>query len=68
LFNPFFITPELNERVFALTGPAINGKNKDTDRTGMDMWERLLFAVVRLALNANPDSIGTGLTGVPIKG
>jgi len=52
-----FITPELNERVFALIGPKIMGNKQDTGRTGMDMWEILVFAVVRLALNANYDAL-----------
>jgi hypothetical protein len=51
-----FITPELNERVFALIEPKIANK-RDTGRTGMDMWEILVFAVVRLALNANYDAL-----------
>src|SRR5665213_573222 len=52
-----FVTPELNERVFALIGPKINGNKQDTGRTGMDCWEILVFAVVRLALNANYDAL-----------
>jgi hypothetical protein len=52
-----FITPELNERVFALIELKIKGKKQDTGRTGMDMWEILVLAVVRLALNANYDAL-----------
>lgn len=52
-----FITPELNERVFALIEPKIKANKQDTGRTGMDMWEILVFAVVRLALNANYDAL-----------
>lgn len=53
-----FSTPELNEKVFALIEPKIiNGKKQDTGRTGMDMWEILVLAVVRLALNANYDAL-----------
>lgn len=53
-----FKTPELNERVFALIEPKIiNGKKQDTGRAGMDMWEILVFAVVRLTLNANYDTL-----------
>jgi IS5 family transposase len=52
-----FITPELNEGVFALISPKIKGNKQDTGRTGMDMWEILVFAVVRLALNANYDAL-----------
>lgn len=52
-----FATPELNERVFALIEPKIKGKKQETGRTGMDMWEILVLAVVRLALNANYDAL-----------
>ena len=52
-----FITPELNELVFALIEPKIKGRKQDTGRTGMDMWEILVFATVRLALNANYDAL-----------
>jgi IS5 family transposase len=52
-----FVDPELNERVFALIEPKIKGKKQDTGRTGMDMWEILVFATVRLALNANYDAL-----------
>jgi hypothetical protein len=52
-----FITPELNERVFALIEPKIKGKKQDTGRTGMDMWEILVLAVVGLTLNANYDAL-----------
>jgi len=52
-----FVTPELNERVFALIEPKIKGTKQDTGRTGMDMWEILVFAVIRLALNANYDTL-----------
>ena len=44
-----FVTPELNERVFALIGSKIKGTKQDTGRTGMDMWEKLVLATVRLA-------------------
>lgn len=52
-----FITPELNQRVFALIEPKINAGKQQTGRTGMDMWEILVLAVVRLALNANYDAL-----------
>jgi hypothetical protein len=52
-----FVTPELNERVFALIEPKIKGTKQATGRTGMDMWEILVFATVRLALNANYDAL-----------
>lgn len=52
-----FITPELNEQVFALIEPKVKGTKRDTGRTGMDMWEILVFATVRLATNANYDAL-----------
>ena len=52
-----FVTPELSERVFALIEPKIKGTKQDTGRTGMDMWEILVFATVRLATNANYDAL-----------
>lgn len=52
-----FVSPELNERVFALIEPKIKGTKRDTGRAGMDMWEILVFATVRLALNANYDEL-----------
>jgi IS5 family transposase len=52
-----FISPELNERVFTLIEPKIKGNKQETGRTGMDMWEILVLAVVRLALNANYDAL-----------
>src|ERR1035437_8518595 len=52
-----FVTPELNEQVFALIGPKINGNKQDKGRTGMDLWEILVFATVRLTLNANYDAL-----------
>ena len=43
--------------MFALIEPEIKGKKQYTGRTGMDMWEILVFATVRLALNANYDAL-----------
>ena len=52
-----FVTPELNEKVFALIEPKIKGNKKDTGRNGMNMWEILVLAVVRLTLNSNYDAL-----------
>lgn len=52
-----FVTPQLNEQVFELIEPKIKGNKLNTGRTGMDMWEILVLAVVRLALNANYDAL-----------
>ena len=52
-----FVTPELNERVFALIEPKIKGNKKDTGRNGMNMWEILVLGVVRLTLNSNYDAL-----------
>lgn len=52
-----FITQELNERIFSLIGEKVKGNKQDTGRPGMDLWEILVFAVVRLAANANYDQL-----------
>jgi transposase, IS5 family len=52
-----FVTPELNEQVFALIEPKIKGNKQDAGRTGMDLWEILVFATVRLTLNADYDAL-----------
>jgi hypothetical protein len=52
-----FITPELNNKVFALLEEKICAKNKKTGRTGMDLWHILVLAVVRHATNTNWDML-----------
>jgi transposase, IS5 family len=52
-----FITPELNNKVFALLEEKICAKKKKTGRTGMDLWHILVLAVVRHAANTNWDTL-----------
>lgn len=52
-----FVTPQLNEQVFSLIESKIRGNKQNTGRTGMDMWEILVLAVVRLTLNSNYDAL-----------
>ncbi len=52
-----FVTPEINEKVFALLEKKIcAGKNK-TGRKGMDLWHMLVLAVVRHAVGTNWDRL-----------
>ena len=51
-----FITPELNEQAFAIMEKKIPvGGDNFIGRAGMSLWEILVLAVCRLALNANYD-------------
>jgi hypothetical protein len=53
-----YTTPELNQAVFDLLEEKIlSGKNNRTGRLGMSLWEILVLAVVRLALDANYDRL-----------
>lgn len=54
-----FITPELNEKVFALLEKKICNGKKKTGRKGMDLWHILVLAVVRHACNTNWDTLET---------
>jgi hypothetical protein len=54
-----FVTPELNERVFALMEEKISGGKKKTGRRGMDLWHMLVLAVVRHACGTNWDTLET---------
>jgi len=54
-----FITPELNEQVFALLEEKISGGKKKTGRKGMDLWHMLVLAVVRQACSTNWDTLET---------
>lgn len=54
-----FITPELNEKVFALLEKKICSGKKKTGRKGMDLWHILVLAVVRHACNTNWDMLET---------
>ena len=50
-----FITPEINEEVFSLLKKAIPPKKRG--RKGMDLWQVLVLAVVRNALDINYDRL-----------
>ena len=52
-----FITPELNEKIFALLEKKIVGSKKKTGRKGMDLWHILVLAVVRHTLDTNWDRL-----------
>ena len=52
-----FVTPELNEKVFALLEKKICSGKKKTGRKGMDLWHILVLAVVRHACNTNWDTL-----------
>lgn len=52
-----FITPQLNEQVFSILEAKIKADKRNTGRTGMDLWEILVLAVVRMTLNANYDRL-----------
>ena len=51
--------PELNEKVFEIIEPCILGNKEVTGREGMSMWEILVLACVRLALDTNYDQLHT---------
>jgi transposase, IS5 family len=52
-----FVTPELNEKVFALLEQKICTGKKKTGRPGMDLWHILVLAVVRHTLDTNWDRL-----------
>lgn len=53
-----YTVPELNKAVFDLLEEKIlRGKNNRTGRLGMSLWEILVLAVVRLALDTNYDRL-----------
>lgn len=52
-----FITPVLNEKVFALLEKKIAHSKKKTGRKGMDLWHILVLAVVRHTLDTNWDRL-----------
>ena len=54
-----FVTPELNEKVFALLEKKICSGKKKTGRKGMDLWHILVLAVVRHACGTNWDTLET---------
>lgn len=52
-----FVTPQLNEAVFALLENKITHTKKKTGRKGMDLWHILVLAVVRHTLSTNWDRL-----------
>lgn len=52
-----FITPELNEAVFAILEEKILGEKKKTGRLGMSLWELFVLGTVRLNLNIDYDRL-----------
>jgi transposase, IS5 family len=54
-----FVTPGLNEKVFALLEKKICTGKKKTGRKGMDLWHILVLAVVRHACGTNWDTLET---------
>jgi transposase, IS5 family len=52
-----FVTPALNEKVFALLEKKILKDKKKTGRKGMDLWHILVLAVVRHTLDTNWDRL-----------
>jgi len=52
-----FITPELNEKIFALLEKKICYGKKKTGRKGMDLWHILVLAVVRHTVGTNWDRL-----------
>jgi len=52
-----FITPEINEKVFALLEEKICKNKKKTGRKGMDLWHLFVLAVIRHTLDTNWDRL-----------
>ena len=52
-----FVTPELNEEVFAILEDRICKGKKKTGRKGMDLWHILVLGVVRHAQGTNWDKL-----------
>lgn len=52
-----FITPELNEKIFAVLEEKVKGGVQNTGRYGMSLWEILVLGVVRHSENADFDRL-----------
>jgi len=52
-----FVTPVLNEKVFALLEKKVINNKKKTGRKGMDLWHILVLAVIRHTLDTNWDRL-----------
>ena len=52
-----FVTPEVSEEVFAVLEESILSERPETGCRGMDLWQILVFGVVRLTLDVNYDRL-----------
>lgn len=52
-----FNTPQCNEAVFSILEEKVLADKRATGRNGMDLWEILVLAVVRLCVDANYDEL-----------
>ena len=52
-----FITPEINQQIFALLETAITPKQKSLGRKGMDLWSILVLGVFRLGRKFSYDDL-----------
>lgn len=52
-----FMTPELNESIFAILEEKVLGGKKKTGRMGMSLWELFVLGTVRLNLNIDYDRL-----------
>ena len=52
-----FVTPEISEEVFAVLEESILSERPETGCRGMDLWQILVFGVVRLTLDVNYDRL-----------
>ena len=52
-----FMTPELNEKVFAILEKKVCQGKKKTGRKGMGLWEMFVLATIRLALDIDYDRL-----------
>lgn len=52
-----FVTPEVNEKIFALLEAKLTKGKKATGRPGMELWQILVLGVVRLGLDCDYDRL-----------
>jgi hypothetical protein len=52
-----YTTPEINQKIFELLAAKVISEKKQTGRPGMTLWEILVFAVIRLARDADYDEL-----------
>jgi hypothetical protein len=48
-----FVTPEINQEIFALLEARLLAGKKATGRPGLDLWRILVLGVVRLGLDCD---------------